>query len=282
VSAIEAGVVAFRSVTVRLGGERALDQVTVDVPAGAVFALLGPGDESRQAFLRCPLGRVRPDEGTCFVFGKAAWPPRRAAGRRIGAVLSGAAAGPGPSAVLPRLLGRLLPRRDASPPSESLARLRGGLTPPPDLLVLDDAALAPDPAARRELLEPLLQEAAGRGAAVLIATADSPLVERAATHVGILRKGRLVLEGRLGAVKARYRRIRYSNERTEERTEFGTELDAFDAVRVRVRGWGIDAVVSNFDEEAFERFRAIEGVVDAQAETLSLEEILAAVSRVGR
>ncbi|HEX9688119.1 MAG TPA: hypothetical protein VGB47_03495, partial [Thermoanaerobaculia bacterium] len=75
-------------------------------------------------------------------------------------------------------------------------------------------------------------------------------------------------------------RIRFVNEVTEERTEYGTELDLFDAVRVRVRGWGVDAVVSNFEDAKFERFRAIEGVVDARAEAVTLDEIFTAV--VGR
>ena len=65
---------------------------------------------------------------------------------------------------------------------------------------------------------------------------------------------------------------------TETRTEFGNELDAFEAVRVQVRGWGIDAIVSNFAEDAFARFRAMDGVDDASAEPLSLEEIFLAVA----
>jgi hypothetical protein len=48
-------------------------------------------------------------------------------------------------------------------------------------------------------------------------------------------------------------------------------------VRVKVRGWGVDAVVSNFDETAFESFRGTEGVENARAETMTLEEIFAAV-----
>ncbi len=274
--------ISFRRVTVRRGRELALDGVTFDVPAGSVFALLGPEGSGRSALLRCPLGRVKPDAGTCFVFGVAAWPSRRAARRRIGAVLAKADAPTDPSAPLSRFFRRLLPRRDAESPSGLLARLRGAGASSPDLVVLDDTALASDPAARRDTLEPLLREAAGRGATVLIVTDDLPLVERVATHVGILRRGRLALVGPLGTVRARFRRIRYSNERTEERTEFGTELDAFDAVQVKVRGWGIDAVVSNFDEGAFARFASTEGVVDAEAEELSLEEIFEAVSGVGR
>jgi len=49
-------------------------------------------------------------------------------------------------------------------------------------------------------------------------------------------------------------------------------------VRVRVRGWGVDAVVSNFDEMAFERFRATDGVRDARADPMSLEEIFTEIA----
>ena len=49
-------------------------------------------------------------------------------------------------------------------------------------------------------------------------------------------------------------------------------------MRVQVRGWGIDAIVSNFDEAAFERFRAIDGVEDATVEALPLEEIFLVVA----
>ena len=47
---------------------------------------------------------------------------------------------------------------------------------------------------------------------------------------------------------------------------------------MKVRGWGIEAVVSNFGDESFARFAALEGVVDAEASALSLEEIFVAVA----
>jgi ABC-type multidrug transport system ATPase subunit len=97
-------------------------------------------------------------------------------------------------------------------------------------------------------------------------------------RVGFLLEGRLVVEDALAALLSRFRRIRYVNEITEARTEYGNELDLFDAVRVKVRGWGVDAVVSNYDAAAFERFRATEGVREARADPLTLEEIFAAVA----
>jgi ABC-type multidrug transport system ATPase subunit len=97
-------------------------------------------------------------------------------------------------------------------------------------------------------------------------------------RVGFLLEGRLVVEDALAALLSRFRRIRYVNEITEARTEYGNELDLFDAVRVKVRGWGVDAVVSNYDDAAFERFRATEGVREARVDPLTLEEIFAAVA----
>jgi hypothetical protein len=43
----------------------------------------------------------------------------------------------------------------------------------------------------------------------------------------------------------------------------------------------VDAVVSNYDDAAFERFRATEGVREARADPMSLEEISAAVAGTG-
>jgi hypothetical protein len=100
-------------------------------------------------------------------------------------------------------------------------------------------------------------------------------------RVGFLVEARLVVEDELATLLSRFRRIRYVNEITEARIEYGNELDLFDAVRVKVRGWGVDAVISNYDEAAFERFRATEGVRDARAEPLTLEEISAAVAGTG-
>ena len=130
-----------------------------------------------------------------------------------------------------------------------------------ELLVLDDAppGLHPDRTS-------------------LLATDDPSRVGGLASHAGVLRDGRLVLDGPVGELTGRFRRIRYANRITETRTEFGTELDAFDAVRVRVRGWGIDAVVSNFDAGELERFRAIDGVEDVEALPMTLTEIFHAVA----
>ena len=106
---------------------------------------------------------------------------------------------------------------------------------------------------------------------------SDPALAAGADCVGFLSKGRLVLDEDVRTLIARFRRIHYVNEVTETRTEYGTELDRFDAVQVKVRGWGVDAVVSNFDEAEFERLRKTEGVGGARALPMTLDEIFRTV-----
>ena len=160
----------------------------------------------------------------------------------------------------------------------ALVALALALASSPELLVLDDPTLGLDAVARRAFFEELVGELADRGTTVLLTSHDLAGVESMATHVGFLKDGRLALDEELETLKGRFRRLRYGNEATEERTEFGQELAAFDAVRVKVRGWGVEAIVSNYGDEAFARFASLEGVVDAESSSLSLEEIFIAVA----
>jgi len=50
------------------------------------------------------------------------------------------------------------------------------------------------------------------------------------------------------------------------------------AERVQVRGWGVDAIVSNFDEAALDRLRAVDGVENVEADAMPLEEIFLAIA----
>jgi ABC-2 type transport system ATP-binding protein len=194
---------------------------------------------------------------------------------------------------------RLYPRWDSAsferrlerfgvPPATPFGRLSKGqkgqvllalaLAPSPELLVLDDPTLGLDVVARRAFWEELMGDLADRGTTVFLTTHDLAAIEGIATRVGILKAGKLVLDEEVETLKSRFRKIRYGNRITETRTQFGTELDAFESVRVKVRGWGVEAVVSNWDEGAFESFRRLDGVEGAESAAMSLEEIFLAVA----
>lgn len=250
---------AVRNLTVRYGRVVALAGVTLEVPRGSVYALLGRAGAGKSSLARCLLGLQKPESGEAFFLGRN---PRR---RSLANLLFRLGVSPGiPSAELPK----------GEAPLRGLSRALGSR---PEALVLDDPTALLDPSAARAFFQEL---ARGRlpETTVLLLTSDPDGAGKIATHVGILRAGRLAVSGEIGDVLGRFRRIRYRNEISEERTEYGTELDAFDAVRVKVRGWGVEAVVSNFDDEAFADLAATEGVVDAEAEALSLREIFLAVA----
>lgn len=291
---------AFHGVTIRFGGRTVLEGVTLSVPRGSVYALLGRNGAGKTSLVRCALGMRPADAGEARLFGVEAVRGRARAMARVGVVPEEPDAPAAMSAdALSRFCSRLYPAWDAAGVSRRFERLgvprrvpfgrlskgeKGSvlfalaLGSSPDLLVLDDPTLGLDAVARHELYAELVGELADRGTTVFLTTHDLAGVEGLVDRVGILAGGRLALDEEVEGLKARFRRITYTNEITPSRADYGTELDLFEAARVRVRGWGVDAVVANFAEDRFERFRAQDGVHVASVDSLSLEEIFLAVA----
>jgi ABC-2 type transport system ATP-binding protein len=292
-------VLETRGLTVRYGAKTVCDGISLSVERGAVYALLGRNGSGKTSLVRCTLGEQKPQAGRAFLFGKDAWKTRAEAMQRVGVVPEESDAPPAMTArqleVFCGSLHRSWDRagvfsrldRFGVPLDTAFGKLSKGqkgevtlslaLGHSPELLVLDDPTLGLDVVARRALYEELVGELADRGTTVFLTTHDLTGIEGIATRVGIVKDARLALDEEMETLKSRFRRIRYGNRVTETRSEYGNELDAFDAVKVRVRGWGIDAVVSNYDDVAFERFRRTDGVVDAEVSAMPLEEIFLAV-----
>lgn len=293
-------VLALDRLTVRYGRRVACSEVSFSVERGSVFALLGRNGAGKSSIIRCLLGQQKPTRGRALLFGEDAWKTRTRAMARAGVVPEEPDAPPSMTAKQLAAFCRRLYRswnqggveqrlnRFGIPIEVPFGQLSKGekgevmlalaLGHSPELLILDDPMLGLDVVARKVLYEELVGELADRGVTVFLTTHDLAGIEGIATRVGILKDGKLLLDEEMETLKSRFRRIRYGNEITPERREYGTELDAFEAVRVKVRGWGIDAVVSNYDDESFERFREIDGVVDAEVSAISLEEIFVAVA----
>lgn len=244
-------VLALENLSIDEGRSRIVDRVSLSVSAGSVYVLLGRPKTGKSSLVRCAVGQLKPSEGRALLFGRDARKHRKKLWERVGVVTGEIAGGGGFARELDRS---------------------------PELLVLDDPTLGLGDPARREVLDALRGKLAERGNTVFLATSEPADIEAIADRVGILSKGRLVIDEDPGTLVRRFRRISYRNEITETRTEYGNELDHFNAVRVRVRGWGVDAVVSNFDHSAFEAFRSQDGVTDASAAPMSLAEIFAAVA----
>jgi ABC-2 type transport system ATP-binding protein len=293
-------VVAFERVGIAHGGTTLVRDVTLRVSPGTVYALLGRNGAGKSSLVRILLGLQEPTAGRALLFGRDPWRERAGLMERVGVVPEEPDA---PAAIsadrLSAFCGRVRRRWDSAAVARRLDRLGVSRRRPfgrlskgekgsvlfalalggaPDLLVLDDPTLGLDPVARHELFGELIGELADRGTTVFLTTHDLAGIEGIAQRIGILAGGRLALDDDLDDLKARFRRITYANEVTPTRETYGTELDLFEAARVRVRGWGVDAVVSNFDAERFDRFRAQPGVSVTNAAPMSLEEIFLAVA----
>jgi len=199
-----------RRLAVRYGATRALEEVTFEVAAGTIAAVVGGDGAGKTSLLRALAGTVRPAAGTV----------RRPGERRLGYV----SAGPGvwadltvdenlsfsgrayglDAAELERRIGGLLERTGLAGARDRLAgQLSGGMRQKlalamavahePDLLILDEPTTGVDPVSRAELWRLLAASAAG-GAAVVVATTYLDEAERAAT-VLVLDRGRSLLEG---------------------------------------------------------------------------------------
>ncbi|MFF2368897.1 ATP-binding cassette domain-containing protein [Streptomyces sp. NPDC058122] len=55
------------------GDERAVDDLSLSVPAGSFFGMLGPNGAGKTTSLSMAVGLLRPDGGTARIFGVDVW-----------------------------------------------------------------------------------------------------------------------------------------------------------------------------------------------------------------
>ena len=204
----------------RYGELVAVDHVELSVERGDVFGYLGPNGAGKTTSLRMLLGLIRPTEGTARLFGRD---PLVHGAKALEGV-AGFVEGP---RFYPYLSGRrnlrLLADYD-EPLSRSridevleLVELRdrakdkvGGyshgmrqrlgiasaLLREPRLLLLDEPTTGLDPAGMRDMRD-LVRRLAGEGITILLSSHLLYEVEELCNRVAIVRKGRIVYQGRL-------------------------------------------------------------------------------------
>ena len=221
--------IRVRGLTVRYGRRTALDDVTLSVRPGAVYALLGRNGAGKSSLVRCLLGLQKPHAGSVELFGEDVWRRRVKLMERVGFVSEESDAPPAMTvSAIARFCESLYSRWDRNGVDDRLQRfgispsarfgdlskgekrqvsLAMALAMSPELLVLDDPTLGLDVVARRSLFDEVIGELADRGITIFLTTHDLAGIETLADRVAILKNGRLLADEELESLKARYRRL---------------------------------------------------------------------------
>jgi ABC-type multidrug transport system ATPase subunit len=210
----------------RYGRLRAVDGIDLDVRAGDVYGFLGANGSGKTTTVRMLLGLVLPTEGEVQLLGEPMPKRARKVLPRVGALIEGPAhyghlparanlslfdaAGPGGSrrtrtaridTVLEQVglagVGRR-PVKDFSLGMRQRLGLGAALLRRPELLVLDEPTNGLDPQGIHEMLLELNRG----GTTVFLSSHLLAEVEQLCTRVGVLDRGRLVLQDQLATLTA--------------------------------------------------------------------------------
>jgi ABC-2 type transport system ATP-binding protein len=222
-------VIELRDVTRRFGRKAALAGVSLTVPRGGVFGLVGANGAGKTTLIKHVLGLLRAQEGSVRVFGRDPVADPVGVLGRVG-YLSEENDLPGWMRVdeLMRYTAPFYPQWDAAyaeelrksfalDPAARVKHLSKGqkaragllvaLAHRPELLLLDEPSSGLDPIVRRDILGAIIRTIADEGRTVLFSSHLLDEVERVSDHVALIDQGRIVVSGPLDEVKAAHHRL---------------------------------------------------------------------------
>jgi ABC-2 type transport system ATP-binding protein len=203
--------ISCRSLTMRYGSFRALDNLDLDVQAGEICALVGPNGAGKSTTVKLLAGVQKPTSGSATVLGLKPLDARRSVGvvpETLGLfddltveehLLLTADIYTVPKA----RIGQVLRALDLDEGSHTFARncsqgmrkktaLAMALLQNPRVLLLDEPFESLDPASARTLVELLRGAAHDRGITILLTSHNLPVTENLADRFALIRDGRLI------------------------------------------------------------------------------------------
>jgi ABC-2 type transport system ATP-binding protein len=291
-------VIEIERLVVRYRGKAALDGLTLRVPRGAVYAFLGDNGAGKTTTMKILTGLVPADMGRATILGLDCWTQATELRLRVGYMperprfydwmsvgdigwFTASFHRPG---FLPRF--REWAQRLGLDPNKRLKDLsKGGyarvglalaLAPEPEVLLLDEPTSGLDLLTRREFLASLTDLAAS-GRTVFITSHSIAELERACTHVGLLRDGKMILNAPLEEVRKKVRRVslRFADTPPDP-SGLGTILEKNGTGRF----WQV--LVQDPDPNAIAALRQRTDLSDVEDVAVSLEEVYAGLmSRPG-
>ena len=205
----------MKNVTKTFSGFKALDDLSMHVPAGTVYGLVGPNGAGKSTAIRLLTGVYRPDSGEITMEGMQIF-ENTALKKRIGYIPDDIFYFPSATledmrkfyrGIYPdfddALFERLyevfqLPRkgqiRRFSKGMQKQAAFHLAICTRPDVLILDEPVDGLDPVMRRQVWSLILSDVAQRQTTVLISSHNLRELEDICDHVGIMDHGRMLLE----------------------------------------------------------------------------------------
>ncbi len=213
-------VISVQNLTKSYGATRAVDDVSFQIGRGSIFGLLGTNGAGKTTAFKSMLGLALPQAGEVRFNGE---PLRPAQFARIAYVPERSAlyewmtsrdhleltkrSCPGFDAARARALVNLFALdtskrvKQLSKGQQSALALTLAFAIRPKIFVLDEPSSGLDPLHQRHVLDLMVDAAAG-GATILFSSHQIGQVERAADHVAIMHKGKILLDGDAEALRA--------------------------------------------------------------------------------
>lgn len=207
--------IEVKKLTKTFDGFKALDELDITVPKGAVYGLVGPNGAGKSTVIRHLAGIYRQDSGEVLIDGQPVYENPEIKGRiayipddifyytqaSIGDMMKFY------RSVYPRFdMGRynklaevfgLDPRRPMRRLSKGMQKQAAfwlALSQCPEVIILDEPVDGLDPVMRRQVWSILLADVAENGTTVLVSSHNLRELEDVCDHVGIMNQGRMLVE----------------------------------------------------------------------------------------
>jgi ABC-type multidrug transport system ATPase subunit len=273
---------------------RAVDGLSLNVPEGSIYGLLGRNSSGKTTTIRMAMGLARPTAGEIKVFGlnPARDPERISVLRQVGYVPEDKMLAALPPRKLLELnrcfypdtwsdeLARKVVRRLELPLDTAFMKLSLGnktkaalataIAQRSRLLILDEPTAGLDPIALDELLRLLVEDCTAEGRTIFLSSHQLTEIEQIADYIGIMDRGKILLEGRLDDIRSSFKRI----------TVTGASLPSThpDILSAKWQGHATQYVVQR-SPEAFSADLARNGATIVESSPLSLNEIFIELCR---
>lgn len=208
--------IQVEQVTKTFDGFKALDQLTMTVPTGAVYGLVGPNGAGKSTILRHITGVYLQDSGIILLDGERIYENPAAKGKIFPIPDELYYFGSASTRDMARFYKGFYPRFDEKryealrevfrtvDERQPIRRLSKGMQKQsafwlamscrPEVLVLDEPVDGLDPVMRRQVWNLLLSDVKQENATVLVSSHNLKELEDVCDHVGILSRGRVLVE----------------------------------------------------------------------------------------